>query len=95
MKTTLELPDELLREVKIRAVNQNRRLKDVIADLLRRGLSHQESDRPVQGRHRVRLPLVQCAHEARPDEEMTPDRVAALLLQEEARQSSAISRGPV
>jgi hypothetical protein len=34
-------------------------------------------------RRRTKLPLVECAHEARPGEEMTPDRVADVLLKEE------------
>ena len=38
MKTTLELPDELMREVKIRAATEGRKLKDVVADALRTGL---------------------------------------------------------
>jgi hypothetical protein len=29
MKTTLELPDELMRRVKMRAVQRNQKLKDV------------------------------------------------------------------
>jgi hypothetical protein len=36
-------------------------------------------------RRRVKLPLVECAHEARPGEEMSPERVADILLEEEAR----------
>lgn len=39
MKTTLELPDELMREVKIRAVHEHKKLKDIIAELLRKGLA--------------------------------------------------------
>ena len=35
-------------------------------------------------RRRRELPLVECAHEARPDEEMTPDRLEKALLEEEA-----------
>ncbi|MGI8895932.1 MAG: hypothetical protein ACR2HE_09835 [Casimicrobiaceae bacterium] len=35
MKTTLELPDRLMREVKIRAAQTDRKRKDVIADLNR------------------------------------------------------------
>lgn len=31
MKTTLELPDEMMREVKIRAVHEHKKLKDIIA----------------------------------------------------------------
>ena len=83
MKTTLDLPDDVVRAVKIRAVEENRKLKDMIADLLRRGLS-QEPRVPATVRRRVKLPLVECAHEARPGEEMTPERVADVLLEEEA-----------
>jgi plasmid stability protein len=39
MKTTLELPDELMREVKIRAVHEHKKLKDIIAELLRKGIA--------------------------------------------------------
>lgn len=82
MKTTLDLPDDLVREIKIRAVRENRKLKDAMADLLRRGLSQRRSE--LKTRHRVALPIVECAHEARPGEEMTPERVAALLLEGES-----------
>ena len=84
MKTTLDLPDDLMRAVKIRAVQDNRRLKHTIADLLRRGLA-EERTVPAPTQRRVKLPLVKCAHEARPGEEMTPERVAEVLLEEEAR----------
>jgi plasmid stability protein len=83
MRTTLDLPDELMRAVKIRAVNENRPLKDVIADLLTRGLAEQAASHAAV-RNRVQLPLVDCAHPAAPGEEMTPDRVAEILLDEEA-----------
>jgi hypothetical protein len=88
MKTTVDLPDDLARAVKVRAVEENRRLKDTIADLLRRGLAKEER-RPATVRRRLKLPLVECAHEARPGEEMTPERVADVLLDEEA----ALRRG--
>ena len=39
MKTTLDLPDELMREVKIRAIYERKKLKDTIADLLRKGIA--------------------------------------------------------
>jgi plasmid stability protein len=44
-KTTLEIPDDVMRAVRIRAVDENRRLKEVVADLLRRGLTAE----PVSG----------------------------------------------
>lgn len=39
MKTTLELPDDLIREIKLRAVREGRRLKEVVTDLLIAGLN--------------------------------------------------------
>lgn len=39
MKTTLELPDPLMRKVKIRAASEGLKLKDLIADLLQKGLT--------------------------------------------------------
>ena len=38
MKITLDLPDALMKQVKIRAVREGRKLKDAVADLLRKGL---------------------------------------------------------
>jgi len=84
MKTTLELPDELMRAVKIRAAREGRKLKDVMADLIRGGLSATPETAGAAPK-KVRIPLVQCVHEAHPEDEMTPDRVAEVLLQEDAR----------
>lgn len=42
MKTTLELPDELMRAVKIRAAERNMKLKEVVADALRAALAAPE-----------------------------------------------------
>jgi plasmid stability protein len=83
MKTTLDLPDDLVRAVKIRAIKENKKLKDAIADLLRRGLAQEHGPKPVV-RRRLKLPLVECAHEARPEDEMTSERAAQALLDEEA-----------
>lgn len=79
MKTTLELPDDLMREVKVRAAKQDRKLKDLVADLLRRGLAD-ESDDVRTAPRRVQLPLIAGGHSANPDDEMTADRVAEVLL---------------
>lgn len=46
MKTTLDLPDELVREMKLRAVMQGRTLRDLAADFLRQGLG-MAAPRPV------------------------------------------------
>jgi hypothetical protein len=39
MKTTLDLPADLVKAMKLRAVHEGRKLKDVAAELLERGLS--------------------------------------------------------
>ena len=78
MKTTLDLPDELIRAVKILAVKQNSKLKDVVTDLLRLGLSA-ASEQRREVRNRVQFPLVQCAHPEEFGDELTPERVAAIL----------------
>lgn len=86
MKTTLDLPDDLMRTVRIRALDEGRRLQDVVADCIRRGLD--QGLEPSGGaRPCVRLPLVACAHAAGPGEEMTPERVAAILLDQETEGS--------
>jgi plasmid stability protein len=84
MKTTLDLPDELMRAAKIRAANEGRRLQDVVADLLRRGLA-EEPKSAGRMQRKVRLPMVACAHDARREKEMTPNRLAHVLAQEDAK----------
>ena len=62
MKTTLELPDDLMRRIKLRAVHRNRRLKDEIAQLLEAGMAQapapealRKPPKPVRLRGRRRL----------------------------------------
>jgi hypothetical protein len=82
MKTTLDLPDELMREVKLRAVEENRKLKDMVADLLRIDLAQKPTGAPVI-RNRVKLPLIRGGHPAPPGKEITPERVKEILLEQE------------
>ena len=85
MKTTVELPAELVRAIKIRAIEENRKLKEMIAELLWRGLADGSATEPEAAGRRVQLPLVQTAHPAKPEEEVTPERVAAILLDEDSK----------
>ncbi len=62
MKTTLELPDQLMKRIKMRAVERNQKLKDAVAQLLELGLSSASkekvsvrSPRPVRLKKRGRL----------------------------------------
>lgn len=82
MKTTVELPDGLMRALKVRAAEEGRRLKDVMADAVRRGLA--EPAPAATARARVQLPIVHCHKAASPEEEMTPERTAEVLLHTEA-----------
>lgn len=84
MKTTMELPDDLMREIKLRAVREDRKLKDLVAELLRKGLdSRAEGPRRVP--HRVKLPIIECSRPANPEEDLTPERVAQILNDEEVQ----------
>jgi plasmid stability protein len=73
MKTTIDLPPDLVREMKILAVHEGRKLKDVAADLLRRGLSG-DNTKPKSA---VRRDFLLSAPIGAP--EMTPDRVRKIL----------------
>lgn len=42
MKTNLELPDDLMQRMKLQAAERNRKLKDVIEEVIRRGLATTE-----------------------------------------------------
>lgn len=56
MKTTIDLPEELVREMKLRAAREGRKLRDVAAEVFRLGLA---APAPVPGvRHRVKLPII-------------------------------------
>ena len=89
MKTTLDLPDALVKQVKLRAVREGRKLKDAVADLLRKGLAAATKEgsntkAAVVGRDReTGLPLIECKHTASPTEELTPERAADILLAQE------------
>ena len=78
MKTTLDLPDELMRAVKVRAAEDNLKLREVVSTLLSRGLAATLAEKPMV-RNRVQFPLVKCAHPAKPGDELTPERVAEIL----------------
>ena len=89
MKTTIDLPPELLKQLKLRAVRDGRKLKDLAADLLRDGLKAKPKSaappQPVFRKHKkTGLPVIQGSRPAPPGQELTPDRVAEILNQQEA-----------
>ncbi len=90
MNTTLALPEALVREIERRAAREGRDFKDAVAELLRKGLAASDEApeslaRPEVKTHpRTGLSYIECRQVALPEEEMTPERVAELLLQQEA-----------
>ena len=59
MKTTIDLPPDLVREMKLLAVHEGRKLKDVAADLLKRGLGAGKNSAPIPSAQKaaIKLPL--------------------------------------
>lgn len=78
MKTTFDLPPDLVREVKLRAVHEGRKLKDVAAELLTRGLADPAT--PAKPRVEIQtngLPVIRCGTDA-PASRMTTEELLAL-----------------
>ncbi|MBG7608852.1 MAG: antitoxin [Verrucomicrobia bacterium] len=73
MKTTIDLPSDLVREMKLLAVHEGRKLKDVAADLLKRGLNSGKNKSTSAPPSDFLLSAPACAPE------MTPERVRQIL----------------
>lgn len=81
MKTTLDLPERLVREMKIRAAKEGRKLREVATEVIEKGLAapvHQADSKPK----RVKLPFFEGKSPANP-EDLTPDKIHEILLNEE------------
>jgi len=90
MKTTLDLPDDLVIEIKLRAVREGRKLKDAMAHLLRKGLSAPDeqttdTEKPVLSiDHRTGLPVVVSQFPPASPEGLSPAQIADILIDQEA-----------
>jgi hypothetical protein len=86
MKTTLDLPDKLVKQVKLRALRDGKKLKEMVADLLRKGLAVEEEklEPAVVKRDKLTgLPVIVNGHPAPPGQELTPDRIRDILHDQE------------
>lgn len=71
-----------MREIKIRAAREDRKLKELIPELLEKGLAAPD-DPPDEAPFRVQFPLIRTAHPAAPGQELTPERIAEILSDQE------------
>ena len=83
MKTTLDLPDDLVKEVKYRAVRDGKKLRETVAELLRRGLaagpSQTKTARPIVGTDlQTGLPIIESPPGAAITS-MSADEIYALM----------------
>jgi hypothetical protein len=85
MKTTLDLPADLVRKMKLRAVHEGRKLRDVAAEVFRRGLARPETAVKPNTRHRIKLPLFPCASDA-PARRMSAEEIIALEQESQTRE---------
>ena len=89
MKTTLDLLDALVKRVKLLALHEGKKLKDTMAELLRRGLAAAPVRNPDVAEPLIRkdkktgLPVIRCKKAAPPHQELTAERVADILLAQE------------
>lgn len=87
MKTALDLPDDLMREVRIEAAKRGAKLKDLIAELLRAGLDSPLSNggRGARLTMNPRTGLLVVADTRSPgtEAEMSPTQIAEILQRQE------------
>lgn len=88
MRTTFDLPDELMKRAKIAAVQRGVTLRDLVAGGLRQALS----EKKPPARQRLKLPVVKIAADA-PLLHMSPQELKKLLEDEDIEHALAVYRG--
>ncbi|HET6386357.1 MAG TPA: hypothetical protein VFJ58_23435 [Armatimonadota bacterium] len=84
MRTTIDIPDDLLRRAKATAALRGMKLKELIASCLEAGLSHgfqPVTPSPRQGRSSP--PLIPEAMTGKPIRALTNEEIAAIELEED------------
>lgn len=100
MKTTLDLPDELVQQIKIRAVQARTPLKRFVADLLVKGLEAPPVGTPAETEslpagleiNARGFPVIRCGPDA-PAAKMTARQLVAL--EQQALEAEDLKRGGV
>lgn len=89
MRTTIDLPDPLFREVKTRAVQQGVKLKDLVAHYIEAGLLAQSLPPDAQRRTRSPLPIFRAPN-GTTIPALTNTELQAILDDEDIGQNHAI-----
>ncbi len=96
MKTALDLPDDLMLEIKIEAARRRTKLKDLIAELLRSALRSPVQQEPDLAHlvvdPRTGLLVVACSAVRTSSAQLTPARMAQTLLEQEEAWALEVSR---
>ena len=90
MKTTLEIPDELYRQAKVRAASENRKMKDLVSEGLRLVLGLTSTSRSLTPRRMAKAPVT--IREGNEIPALTNDAMAELLQQAGERLPRSSSR---
>jgi len=83
MKTTLEIPDELYRQAKVKAATENRKMKDLVSEGLRLVLGLSSISRSLPPRRMTKAPVSVSKGNQIPA--LTNDALAELLEKEGER----------
>lgn len=83
MRTTIDLPDDLLRRAKATAALRGQKLKDLVASCIELGLASPEAATPTFG-HRTPLPEFACLS-GKPVRALSNAQIEDILTQEELR----------
>lgn len=88
MRTTLDLPDDLLKRAKIVAVERGATLRELVADALRRELEGS----PPPRRRRLTKPPIRLTADS-PLRSMSTDQIKVIAAEDEADALRAVYRG--
>lgn len=78
VKMTFELPADLAKQLKVRAAEEGVKLKDLVAEACRAFMASRHK-RTKGKAPSGPYPILKGGRPAKPEEEMTPDRVAEIL----------------
>jgi hypothetical protein len=97
MKITLDLPEDSIRRLKLRAVHDGRKLKDVAAEVVRAGLDASRTSatsKPVviSKDKETGIPVIVGPKVGRSGKSLTPEQMAQVLVDQEAEWAIDASR---